>query len=272
MSEDLEAWNRRLQHVIAERGLRHFHRVVVVARTTSTQDAALRLAARPGTIVLADQQTGGRGRLGRRWYQGSRAGLVLTFVLEESAYAPEELAIAAGVALAETIASLLQPLGITVGLRWPNDVVVVRDGRKLAGVLVECRQALALLGVGVNVAHSEADWPADLASSAVSLAQLGWQGTRIDVAEQLLIRLCSALDTELARLIPTWQAYDVLMGARARFESNGREYSGIVEAVEPSAHIVLRCDDGTRMRLPAMTTSLIAIESPFPQRQPGPDG
>ncbi len=108
---------------------------------TSTQDVARELPL--GSIVVADHQTAGRGRMERSWSDEPGTALLASFVL-----APNPLlSLAAGVAAAEACAS-------GVRLKWPNDLLL--DGRKLGGILVEVMPGKAVCGIGINLAHAPA--------------------------------------------------------------------------------------------------------------------
>lgn len=130
-------------------------RVELFAEVGSTLDVAHQLAAAgapSGTLVLSDAQTAGRGRQGRQWTSERGAGIWLTLVEHPSDRAAlDVLSLRAGLAIAAALEPLIdQP----IGLKWPNDVY--RDGRKLAGILVEARWRGAepdwvAIGVGVNV-------------------------------------------------------------------------------------------------------------------------
>lgn len=130
-------------------------RVELFAAVASTQDVAHALAeagAPDGTVVLADAQTGGRGRAGRAWASPPGSGVWLTVVTRPRDLAAfEVLALRVGLTLAEALAPYAEG---PVGVKWPNDLLV--GGRKLAGVLVEARwrdgrPEWAAVGVGLNV-------------------------------------------------------------------------------------------------------------------------
>jgi BirA family biotin operon repressor/biotin-[acetyl-CoA-carboxylase] ligase len=130
-------------------------RLALFAEVASTQDVAHALAgegAADGTVVLADAQSGGRGRAGRAWQSPPGSGVWLTVVTRpHDLDALEVLALRVGLALAEALSPLA---AAPVGVKWPNDLLV--GGRKLAGVLVEARwrdgrPEWAAVGVGVNV-------------------------------------------------------------------------------------------------------------------------
>ena len=172
--------------------------------TASTNDDVRRLVsegAPEGTVVVAERQWAGRGRLGRTWESPDRVGLYLSILLRPDE-PPEHLGrypIAAAVAVCETCRRFA---GDRVGLKWPNDVLA--GGRKLAGVLAEMRQggsgAELTLGIGINVEQSAADFPGALRVWATSLRLLG-NGVAVErdaVAAALLETLASTIE-ELRR-------------------------------------------------------------------------
>jgi BirA family transcriptional regulator, biotin operon repressor / biotin---[acetyl-CoA-carboxylase] ligase len=120
------------------------------ASVDSTQDEAARLAragARYGTVVVAREQTGGRGRSGRRW-ESPPGNVYLSAILRPGvppARVPE-IGLLAGIAVAEAID---EACGCRSALKWPNDVLV--SGAKVSGILLENREATVILGIGINV-------------------------------------------------------------------------------------------------------------------------
>lgn len=151
--------------------------IVVRSRVDSTNDELRRLAAEgapDGTVLLADEQSRGRGRRGRSWHSPAGLGLYCSVLFRETG--PAELlmrwTLGAAVAAAE---ACRRTTGIEVGIEWPNDLVA--DRRKLGGVLAESRTigtavVELVLGVGINVAHGERDFPADCATRATSLRRI----------------------------------------------------------------------------------------------------
>jgi len=174
-------------------------RIVVLETTGSTNDDARRLAtggAPEGTVVLAEGQTAGRGRLGRSWDSPERTGLYLSILLRP-ADPPDRIgryAIAAAVAVCTACRALA---GDRVVLKWPNDVLA--DGGKLAGVLAEMRHgssgAELVLGVGVNVNQAARDFPPALRGTATSLRIVarGADLDRTTVAATLLEALAATI-------------------------------------------------------------------------------
>ena len=170
------------------------HPLVHLAEATSTNDVVKEraLAGAPeGLVVVADHQTRGRGRRGRTWASVPGQGLYFSALLRPGWPAAEApwLGVLAGLAAWQAV----RDLGAAAAtVKWPNDVMV--GGRKLGGVLVEPRIAagrvdFAVLGIGINVAQTDADWPAELGPTAVSLRALG---VRTEVAA-VRDALCAAL-------------------------------------------------------------------------------
>jgi BirA family biotin operon repressor/biotin-[acetyl-CoA-carboxylase] ligase len=159
---------------------------------TSTQTVARAWSAEgepEGAVVLADHQTEGRGRRGRRWTAPPGTALLFSVILHPALPLARwpEIPLAAGCAVAEGLEAVAP---VSAQLKWPNDVLV--DGSKLAGILAEGAAGIAphvVLGVGVNVSQRDADWPTDLAGRARSLAGLGLTVSREELLTAILTRL-----------------------------------------------------------------------------------
>ena len=167
-------------------------------RTDSTNTRARELAAAGaphGTLVTAAEQTAGRGRQGRAWTAPAGKALLCSVIVREP---PRLLPLAAGVAVADVV-------GRGALVKWPNDVLV--DGRKVAGILVEGRpqEHWAVVGVGLNVALIEHDFPPDLRDRATGM------GLGPDAIEPTLTRLLRELERWFSAPEP-----DVLEAVRSR--------------------------------------------------------
>ena len=260
-SDDPRGWAPRLARVIRESSISIIDRIEILEETPSTQDAAYELAAgTPGLMVLAVRQTAGRGRLGRSWQQSGELGLAATLVLDAAEYPPGQLSLAAGLATARAV-DLGSSLLAEFGLRWPNDVVEPLPrpggGRKLAGILVEVRSGLALVGVGVNVRQRETDFPHELRHAAVSLHQLGSDTSRIEIAMRLVSEMHQVLKLPSGERNRAWARRDVLVGSAQNFRHDGQNFKGVVQSIDPANEIVIRMESTDIVRLPAATTSLI---------------
>lgn len=239
-----DAWHARLEAACAD--LRTIRAAVTLHESESTQDAAETRAAIAGTLVTAWRQTAGRGRFGRSWADTAQDGVAASFVVD--AQPTERLALIGAVAAAEACERVL---GAPVGIKWPNDSVV--DGRKLAGVLIERRGALAVIGIGINVA--QAGFEGALAARATSLAMLGARADRIDVLVGLMQSLDAALAASDAALVASFHARDALRGTRALFATPDGPVEGEVCTVDPMRGLVVRTEH-REMFLPAASTSV----------------
>jgi BirA family transcriptional regulator, biotin operon repressor / biotin---[acetyl-CoA-carboxylase] ligase len=131
-----------------------------------------------GTVLVAEHQVTGRGRLDRSWTSPPRAGITVSFLLRPDVPAARKgwLPLLTGVALAEAVA---EGTGVLPSLKWPNDLLAA-DGRKLAGILAETTGKAVVVGVGLNVSTT----PGELPDTGTSLARV--LGTTVDRAPVLL--------------------------------------------------------------------------------------
>jgi BirA family biotin operon repressor/biotin-[acetyl-CoA-carboxylase] ligase len=197
----------------------------ILDRTTSTNTVARHLAdhgAPAGTAVLAEEQTAGRGRLGRSWSAPRGRALLVSVILRppaglRSIRIPTAIPIRVGIAAARAIEAVART---RTGLKWPNDVVIPGSG-KVAGIL--CEGALGdrvaeyvIAGVGINVNQAEHDFPPDLRGRATSLAIVAGHGvSRAELAGVLLREIAAIRDPGEPLDEPTLAEYsrrDVLAG------------------------------------------------------------
>lgn len=136
-----------------------------VERCESTQ-RLLADDAPEGAVAAADEQTAGRGRLGRDWVAPPGSSVLASIALQPDVPTEKlpELSLVAGRACA---AALAEVAGVAPVVRWPNDVLI--DGRKVAGILAEAREGRVVLGIGINVLQAEDELPARAQHPATSL-------------------------------------------------------------------------------------------------------
>jgi BirA family transcriptional regulator, biotin operon repressor / biotin---[acetyl-CoA-carboxylase] ligase len=226
--------------VLAPLGLPRLH----LRRTESTNTLARELAVRGaphGTLITAGEQTAGRGRQGRAWTAPPGSSLLCSLILRDPSTL---LSLAAGVAVAE-LCGQRATVPATVGLKWPNDVLL--DGRKVAGILVEGRpqENWAVLGIGLNVAVRPADLPAELRDRAGTL------GLAADDVEPVLAGLLAALERWLAG-----SPREVLAAVRERDVLRGRALSwaggdGVAAGIDGEGRLLVDRPGGERVALDA---------------------
>lgn len=232
-----------------------------VDQTGSTNTDLLALAADgapDGVVLVADHQTGGRGRLGRSWEAPSRSSLLVSILIRPPLAAAEAFAVTMAVGVS-AVEACREAAGIDVGLKWPNDLVVAREGgeqQKLGGMLAESlldgdRLVALVVGIGINV-----NWPADLPSEldgiAVALNHLtGHDADR----EELLAALLSHLDERASRIEGAAGRAHVRLeyldrcttiGRAVRAELPGGPIEGTAVDLSPEGHLVVEAAGGTR--------------------------
>lgn len=239
-------------------GRRHVH----LERCGSTNDVAAaeaRAGAPEGLLVTADEQTDGRGRMGRTWHAPAGANLTFSLLLRPRRPAAEipPITLLAGGALALAVRDL--GLGIDARVKWPNDLTVGTgaDRRKLAGILTEAttegdRIGHVVVGIGLNV--NAVDFPPELAAKATSLRREGGGEplSRTAVLARVLRAFEEAFDDFRVRGAPAatelWEAH-ADRGTRCRARIEGVEVEGVTAGVDATGALLLRDDAGELRRV-----------------------
>ncbi|EYF00286.1 biotin--[acetyl-CoA-carboxylase] ligase [Chondromyces apiculatus] len=243
----------------------------VMAQTGSTNDDARRAAqagAPQGATFVADEQISGRGRGGHRWYSPAGENLYLSVVLRPRLppAAAARITLVCGLVVAAVVEGALAAAGragcagcaeLAVGLKWPNDVLV--EGKKVAGVLVEGQSRGEMLhslvvGVGLNVRAREL--PEEIAHRATSLAMLGVQASREELAAELLARLGEAVSRFEAEGLVAFGAEigrrDWLQGR----EIEVGEVAGVASGIDAEGRLLVRSAEGTLQAVAAGEVSV----------------
>ena len=241
------------------------HRVDYRTSTRSTMDDARRAAeegAPEGTLIVADEQSAGRGRFQRAWVSPPGVNLYLTLLLRPSPELASQLSMVAPLALARALRRIAVGHGGQVTIKWPNDVRM--GGRKIGGILIESSLAqdgaegLSIVGVGVNVNFDAAEHP-DIRDTATSLrSELGRPEPRLRVlaalmeemeALYLVLRQGGSVREEWALMLDT-------LGQRVSVTWGDRVYEGVAEGVDDEGGLLLRLADGAIVSLSAGEVTL----------------
>jgi BirA family biotin operon repressor/biotin-[acetyl-CoA-carboxylase] ligase len=229
---------------------------VHLRETGSTNDRARDLAdagAPHGTLVTASSQSAGRGRQGRSWSAPANSSLLMSLLLRTGT--PDRMrSPPPSLGLLPLIAAVAvcDVAGEDALIKWPNDIVLVRPGpkrplAKLAGILTEGRPQAgwAVLGIGLNVAVSLEELPAELRAGAATL------GYPRDAIEPTLERLLTALARRLAepteQSLDAWRLRDALLGREIAWGS-GR---GRAQGIDAAGHLLVALDGGGLLALDA---------------------
>ncbi len=265
-STALACWPDILGHIAHTENLRLGRRVMVFHRTTSTNDVAWQCASAPendGLIVAADEQTAGRGRLGRAWFSKPGQSILLSLLLRDMSDASiDRLTLLAGLAAATAVEIVLRRAtgnAPRIEIKWPNDLMI--HGKKLAGILVE-RRAHVVIGIGINVSQAAGDFSLE-ASRPISLYEAGdVLVDRLRLASELIRQLdarClhpAADDSWLAE----WKSRCNMLGAHIRVRTHERLLSGTVVDVAPLHGLILRDDAGATHWLSAQTSTIESLQ------------
>lgn len=188
--------------------------VLRLGSVASTQDIARGMPI--GSIVVADHQTAGRGRMDRRWEAPPGTALLVSFVLRPNPL----LSLAAGVAAA-------QACGSHVRLKWPNDLLL--GERKLGGILVEATREKAVCGIGINLTAAP--------PGATQLDQ-----PRDEVLARLRVTMVEWTAAPREMVIARWRTLSATLGRRVRIEVSGHVTEGMADDIGLMGELIV---DGT---------------------------
>ena len=241
-------------------------RFVRVKRTSSTMDLAARLAregAPHGLVVVADEQTAGRGRHGRKWVSAPGRDLLASILFRPRPALLQEVQFVAGLAAVETIRTTT---GHSPKIKWPNDIRV--EGKKVCGILVEShedgRGLAAVAGFGLNLYTSNTIYP-DLPPAA-SLSELAGRNIDRDCTLKLLVQNADDLYGRVARgdsLIDEWSTLVDTVGQQVSVaigdpQKPERVVTGIAEGIGEFGRLLVRDGGGRLWPLMAGDVSLSA--------------
>jgi BirA family transcriptional regulator, biotin operon repressor / biotin---[acetyl-CoA-carboxylase] ligase len=221
------------------------YRLLVRGSLASTNDElrTLALAGAPeGLVLLAEQQTAGRGRRGAAWFSPSGESLAFSILLRPVASKSlwPRYSLATGLAVAEAVESC----GLQAGIKWPNDVWIGR--RKVAGILVEAGADFVIIGIGLNV-HTT-NFPAEVAEIATSLRMESTQDfSRAEVLSAIVRKFANRsrqIDEDFPELIASVRQRCVLSGHRVSLLTSSGPRTGIIEGIADGGELLLRSASG----------------------------
>ena len=225
----------------------------------STQEVAKTLAnagLEEGTIIIAEKQTKGRGRVGREWFS-PKGGLWLSIILKPNIPTPkiQRLTLLAGVAVAKTLRKLYK---LDAKLKWPNDVLV--EGKKVCGILVEAsgdadKVNYVVVGIGINVNVRFID-KKELSSTATSILEL--LGREVSIVE-LTVKLLEEFEKlylefkqgEFSKIIGEWRKLSQTLGKKVKVESYGESFTGEALDVDEDGFLLVKVKESSIVRVVA---------------------
>jgi len=210
-----------------------------------------------GTVVIAEEQTAGRGRIKRAWLS-PKGSIALSIILYPSSVYLSSLIMVASLAVVHCVERVT---GLKSQIKWPNDVLV--NGKKVCGILIESDIRgnivdYAIIGIGINVNLRLSDFP-EISPTATSLShELGKDVPRLDMIRYLLVeteRLYLALPSGES-VYQEWRDNIVTLGKRVQAISGEATYKGIAESVASDGSLLLRQPDGSLTKIVAGDVTL----------------
>ncbi len=267
-SDVLHAENIRRQLVGSARQTAIDVRESVTSTNTVLKEIAEQ-GGREGMVLISEQQTGGKGRLGRSFLSPKGTGLYMSVLLRPRFSAEESLSIttAAAVAVAGAVEEVT---GRQAGIKWVNDVYL--DGHKICGILTEASIDFesgglhyAVLGIGVNIREPEGGFPEDIRQVAGALYREDPPpGARAWLAAAILNRFFTYYERLTDRsFLPEYQRRSLLTGMEISFTRGGGRYRGTVLGVDSEVRLLVRLEDG---RTAAFSAGEVDVDKEFLRR------
>ena len=228
--------------------------IAYFSSTGSTNDEAKKLATEgkpAGTVVLAEEQTAGRGRLAREWVSPAGTGIWLSVILRPR-FLPQEAPKFTLLAAVAVNRAIINCTGINTGIKWPNDIVY--NNKKIAGILTEMNAEMdginyIVLGIGINVNLQSDDFPADIHSIATSLSMLkGSCLSRVKLLAEVLWQL-ERLYEEVCcdgfgRIFDEWRRMTVTLGQMIDVTMTERKFCGLAIDIDDTGALLVETDYG----------------------------
>lgn len=233
---------------------------------SSTNDLARELAVKgsgDGSLVVAEEQIGGKGRLGRGWYSPRYKGIWFSLILRPPVNPAEasQVTMMAAVALASAVR---EETGIEVGIKWPNDLLA--EGKKLCGILTELSAEMdrinhLVVGVGLNVNQDPEDFQEEVRGTATSLkVEAGRAVARVKLLQASLAEFERWYTIWLAQgfspILARWKEMTVTLNRPVRIHTLNKSWDGWAEDVDKDGALLLRLPGGELQRVVSGEVSL----------------
>ncbi|NEW06042.1 biotin--[acetyl-CoA-carboxylase] ligase [Paenibacillus sp. SYP-B3998] len=231
----------------------------IYGEVDSTQTIAHALVASgapEGTLVLAESQTSGRGRMGRKWHSPRGKGIWMSLVLTPQipVFFMPQLTLLSAVALCRSIQKVVK---VNIGIKWPNDLLI--DGKKVSGILLESsgedeRLKYVIAGIGISANLKVEDYPEELRSLATSLAiASGTVIPRETLVQAFLLEFeelyALYLDKGFAPIRLLWEALSVTLHRPIRTHTHSGVVEGIAESLDDSGALTVVTSAGEKVKI-----------------------
>lgn len=241
---------------------RDIHLFPEVASTNTIATEMALKGAPEGTVVIAEAQTAGKGRLGRKWIS-PKGNLYLSVILRPRipTHKAPLITLTGAVAVASAIRKACE---LPAAIKWPNDILI--SGKKVSGLLTEMsaepdRVKHIVLGIGVDVNMGPGELPADIRPFATSLAaEAGRRINRTSLLQQLLRELehwYRAFLKNDADVLKEWESLNLTTGSRVGVSGAGETLEGLAQAIDNEGRLIIRLDDGSMRTVAAGDVTIL---------------
>jgi len=238
----------------------------------STNTIALELSenSSDGTVVIADSQRKGRGRLGRRWFSPPGLNLYLSIILKGGINNKKLnlLTFIASIACAHAIRRFS---GLNVSIKWPNDLIISK--KKLGGILTELKfnkdSFIAVVGIGINVNINISEFPEEIRPISTSLRnETGKTYSREDLIAEILNEFDEWYSTlkkdDKDRIFNEWKRLNITLGKKVKILSEGKTLVGIAEDIDENGFLLLKLQSCVIKKIISGDVKLINNQSFLP--------
>jgi BirA family transcriptional regulator, biotin operon repressor / biotin---[acetyl-CoA-carboxylase] ligase len=250
------------EEIISRVGGAMWKEVVCYKSVDSTNDtaAALCLSRKPagGTVIVADTQEKGRGRLGRQWISPPGLNIYMSIVLVPS-IGPKDATLLTVLSAVACTKALRERCGVDISIKWPNDLMI--KGKKVGGILTETRVdhdriAWAVIGIGINVNMDSGSFPAAIRKTATSIkAEGGKHHSRSGLIAAILEEFEKSYSTLVNKgrtsLINKWRQLSCTPGKHVCVTEGNRQISGFAEDIDDEGMLLVRLPSGELKRIGA---------------------
>jgi len=240
--------------------------VISMDTVDSTNTVAMELGEKDalhGTVVVADRQTKGRGRLGREWV--SPTGNIYMSILLRPTVTPADAALLTITAAVACVRALREATGLQVEIKWPNDLMV--SGKKLGGILTEMksrgpRVLFAVVGIGINLNSRAADFSPELSATATSLrVETGGKIPKTALISRILSEIRFWYDEltqgDRDRILDEWRRLSSTLGRDVRITSVNETFEGVAETLDKEGRLIVRLSSGIRKVVSAGDVAMV---------------
>lgn len=211
------------------------------------------------TLVVANMQTAGKGRMGRRFFSPESTGIYMSLILDCDKISLNEnlLTVAAGVAVCRVLETLCK---IETAIKWVNDIF--SNGKKVCGILAEGiadsdtnHLKYVILGIGINISTPDSIFPTELQDIAGSV--FPQDTTRNQIIAQIVNELRNIyMQNQIDKLIKEYKAYSLILGKEINFTQNNKTYIGIATDINNEGNLIVRLENGEVVTLKSGEVSI----------------